>query len=627
LEGDSSLPNPDDALLAKLRSHANRITQTEVSALASVIFEVTREFFLDDIPRSLWATRKTLDLFGNDYYLAHIYRTLHWWTKPTHVTVLGDLIGSQWVSDDEFEWRGRRYWERVLAGSRRVDDEYMTMYEKENGDQHPIPIGSNTSDWQKQVINIAGNHDIGYAGDISFARVERFERIFGKLNWDIKFEYSSDLLPRGYAGDNVPSLHMIILNSMLLDTPALNSTLQMQTFEYLNNLIVSRLSPVDNTRNNSFTLLLTHVPLHKEAGVCTDGPFVDYWDFTDANGKFEAGGLKEQNHLSQHVSEHGILQAIFGLSGNLDATMGGVGRKGLILNGHDHEGCDVVHYVERYNATPVVEVKVEVDDVMSPPAVDSGPWKAEDFLLPDQLESLNPDSLATQDNDNEHRTEDTNSPLPSGATSGTPISDPHSTLLDELSTTTPASSSSLTTLPEPTATWRWKSARTTKYPPPSPPFSDPLSSTIPDPIISLREITLRSMMGSYSGNAGLLSLWFNYTTHTWEYSFTTCAAGVQHIWWAVHVVDIIAIMACAGWVIEWVVRRRGWGRKKVVVKRVRMVSYVRERPKGSANGVVEGDGGVVGQVRRVDEIKEQAGVAGRARSGGNKRRVYSHVVR
>src|SRR5450755_4607241 len=110
LEGDSSLPDPEDSLIPSLRRHWERIVSaTSVTERVSVARDIAKEVVLEDIPKSLQASRKRLDIFGNDYYLAHIYRTLHWWTKPTHVSVLGDLVGSQWIEDDEFNLRGSRY--------------------------------------------------------------------------------------------------------------------------------------------------------------------------------------------------------------------------------------------------------------------------------------------------------------------------------------------------------------------------------------------------------------------------------------------------------------------------------------------------------------------------------------
>ncbi len=59
----------------------------------------------------------------------------------------------------------------------------------------------------------------------------------------------------------------------------------------------------------------------------------------------------------------------------------------------------------------------------------------------------------------------------------------------------------------------------------------------------LREITVRSMMGEFGGNAGLLSLWFDDHAWEWRFDFAVCALGQQHLWWAVHILDLVTILA------------------------------------------------------------------------------------
>lgn len=481
LEGDSSLPSPEDALFARMGVHWRRLRRSPQHGLRDELVEVIKELAYEDIPRAFWTARKTLDLFGNDYYLAHIYRTLYWWTKPTHVTVLGDLIGSQWVSDDEFEWRGWRYWNRVFAGSQKMDEEIMNMHAHDQENQHKFTLGSESlGDWSRKIINIAGNHDIGYAGDISRSRLKRFENTFGKANWDIKFSYPSERVPeaRNSTGHPTPEIHLIVLNSMLLDTPVLDQTLQGDTYNYINNLITQRLDLVES-RNTTFTLLLTHVPLHKPEGVCVDAPFFDFWDFEDADGAFKNGGLREQNHLSEHTSHEGILRAIYGMSGDSDAPVGGRGRNGLILDGHDHEGCDVVHYIERttYPATTIEESKQEAQATDSPTLNDS----------------------ASQ--------------------------------------------------PKSISSWSWKSVRHGAFAARNANANPSREES--EIITSLREVTLRSMMGSYSGNAGLLSLWYDFDAGNWDYSIVMCPLGVQHTWWAIHVIDIIAVLLVLAQLGTW----------------------------------------------------------------------------
>ncbi|KAL5003844.1 hypothetical protein BDV10DRAFT_4241 [Aspergillus recurvatus] len=452
LEGDSSLPRPENELGARIQKHWSDTLLSIHTAPFPVHVDVwrtisaaLRSLLVQDLPRAFAAQRKRVDLLGNDYYLAHIYRTLHWWTRPTHVAVLGDLVGSQWVTDEEFQRRGNRYWRRVFKGGKRVCDEITRTGEKgyfESGSdkEKAEELLPSSPSWAHRIINIVGNHDVGYSGDASEWRISRFEEVFGRANWDIRFQHPP-------IGNLTPSLHLINLNSLTLDGPAYSQDIQSQGYAYINSLI-DRSYPVED--RSTFTLLLTHLPLHKPEGVCTDGPYFTFFEKDDGSGKerYKAGGLREQNHLSEHVSFNGILQGIFGMSGDEGTPAGGRGRNGLILTGHDHTGCDVVHSIHKQ---------------------------------PTQLRVENPDDTLTNE-----------------------------TEADQF--------------------WTWNA---TRYDP-----STPLSSLSP----SIREITLRSMMGEYGGNAGLLSLWFDTAASEWKYAMTMCPAGVQHIWWAVHVIDLITLI-------------------------------------------------------------------------------------
>ncbi|KAJ5735477.1 uncharacterized protein N7483_000602 [Penicillium malachiteum] len=482
LEGDTSLPFPEYELIPRIRAHwatvqeslnasstpgpLSLLNSNTLSSIGAGLWCLATE----DIPRSLRATQKRVDLLGNDYYLAHIYRTLFWWTRPTHTTVLGDLLGSQWIPDDEFTDRSHRYWERVFRGGLRIDDNITWTgaianhtADQVKSDSHLEPLGPGSNpEWARRIINVAGNHDIGYAGDVSEARTARFEQEFGRANWDIRFQHPP--IPRGendvedvnFSSESVitPTLHVINLNTLVFDTPALSSEVQSQSYTYLNDLISERSYPVED--KSTFTLLLTHLPLHKEAGICTDGPYFTFHEEDDEEGldgvpRFLNGGLREQNHLSDYVSDTGILSGIFGMSGQENAPVGGHGRKGLILTGHDHTGCDTVHYVERV--------------------------------------------IANTENESE----------------------------DEAV--------------EPAQNWKWVARRYQKQ------YETESASETP----SIREVTLRSMMGEFGGNAGLLSVWFDTDMGEWDYEITLCPAGVQHIWWAVHVTILVTFIVGLLW--------------------------------------------------------------------------------
>ena len=425
LEGDTSLPDPNapafpslDALREDVFSIPSKLSVGSVTtALSGVI--------ANDLPAIFQAYRKRLDLLGNDYYLAHVYRSVRWWADPTHTVVLGDLLGSQWIDDEEFSRRSDRFWNRVFAGSTRVPEEVTS------GVGRHVEVLNDVQGlvWRNRLINVAGNHDIGYAGDLDDHRIERFQRTFGPVNWAIEFSlltnYSmSAASPFPSSNALSPRLRLVVLNSMNMDSPAWNEDLQRQTRDFLRDQGDATATQGPGLAN----VLLTHVPLHKDAGICVDGPFFDY--FPEHN----RGGISEQNHLSLDSSEF-ILQTLFPIEIPSERRHG---RRGVILNGHDHEGCDTVHYVS------------------------GGVAQTEEELVSD-------------------------------------------------------------------GTWQVEHTRR-GY------------SRLGDGSHAIREITVRSMMGYFGGNAGLLSAWFDEAAGEWKFEYASCIFGIQHIWWAVHVLLLIFVL-------------------------------------------------------------------------------------
>jgi hypothetical protein len=439
LEGDTSIPNARGKSfphLSSLLSHLTfRSTHYSLRERVRQSLHDTVDFYFEDIPNTIESIRKRIDLFGNDFYLAHIYRTVRWWTQPTHVTVLGDLVGSQWLDDDEFERRSRRFWTRVFRGGERIPDEVARL-PGEDYDLAGMLGGSGDNktreEWTRRIINVAGNHDIGYAGDINDERFERFERAFGRANYELRFELPLtnatlsetlyDELSNRDSERLVPELRVVVLNDMNLDTPALSTELQDETYTFINS-VINTASAVEF--KGHFTVVLTHIPLYKPEGVCVDSPFFDFHEHD--------GSLKEQNLLSADASR-GFLEGIYGMSGDVKAPGSGRGRPGVILNGHDHEGCDTWHFINQ--------------------------------------------SLAAENRTWEVR--------------------------------------------------RWREARDSGL---------PGTPSLP----GLREITVRSMMGGFGGNAGLLSAWFDEDSWEWRFEYATCPLGTQHLWWLVHILDLITV--------------------------------------------------------------------------------------
>ena len=414
LEGDTSLPSPNEPYFPALSTYFSYLFNV-YRKRGDVRLEGRRlwQYLSADLVRLLKAWQKRIDLVGNDLYLAHVYRTMHWYARPTHVTVLGDLLGSQWISDDEFRRRGNRYWKTVFRGGQPVgvnESDFKVAEELQS-----------ESSWAKTIINVAGNHDIGYAGDLNETHINRFEQLFGKVNWEAQFR-TSKIAENGCP--DKPEIRIVVLNSMNLDTRAISSTFQVDTYNFINNVIINS-RPVED--RCTFTVLLTHIPLYKDAGICVDPPFFDYYNSGEAKG-----GIREQNHIS-YGSSKGILEGIYGMTGNHQARGQGMGRNGIILTGHDHEGCDVYHHVSMNNETK------------------ESTWSAT----------------------------------------------------------------------------KWSESQGVAS-----------SGVIP----GIREVTVRSMMGAYSGNAGLLTVWFNSDSGKWDFDYANCTLGVQHVWWFIHIADFVVLL-------------------------------------------------------------------------------------
>lgn len=274
----------------------------------------------EHLSRDFHRIRKTIDLWGNDLYLSHIYKTVRRQTGPTHTVVLGDLLGSQWIGTEEFEKRGGRFWEIFSRGSK------VNATDIDSGT-------ANGEEWRSKIIAPPGNHDIGYAGDLTHARVERYEAMFGPINYMLDFTPDSgeSFATAGDDGSVLPnpSLKIAVLNSMSLDEPINDRGIQDDSYA----LIDRAQELTASASHRQATVLLTHLPFYKPAGICVDPPFFTY--FPEENG----GGVREQNHLSEATSSS-VLSSFFG-----------AGKKaGVILTGHDHEGCDVRHsHIEAMN--------------------------------------------------------------------------------------------------------------------------------------------------------------------------------------------------------------------------------------------------------------------------------------
>lgn len=116
---------------------------------------------------------------------------------------------------------------------------------------------------------------------------------------------------------------IVVLNSLLLDGPPLQQEFVDATWEFLYQLFERRFE--------GNTILLSHVPFYKEEGLCVDGPEFRYYPEVFEREPYKANLLRSQNHLSKETSEK-VLNLVFDND-----------KPGIVLTGHDHEGCETIY--------------------------------------------------------------------------------------------------------------------------------------------------------------------------------------------------------------------------------------------------------------------------------------------
>lgn len=357
---------------------------------------------------------KRLDTFGNDYYLGHIFNVMRKRLNPTHIAIMGDLFSSQWIGDSEFFNRTVRFTSRVCGrndawlydiqnehhddrGLYKVDWWNWSNTLTELRKKRPMPLGFGFYDvhsWAPEredylIINITGNHDIGYSGDTTYQHLARFHQLLGKDSYWIE-----------YGRNTSHSWRLVVLNNLLLEGPSLQPELIEISWEFLYQLFERKF--------DGSTILLTHIPFYKRAGLCSDGPEFKYYPENYDREPYKSNLLRSQNHLSEETTNR-VLNLVFNNE-----------KSGIIVTGHDHEGC--VTFFSKDSK--------------------SGKWTA---------------STSKSDSD-----------------------------------------------------------------------------------IEIQEVTVRSMMGEYDGNSGLITGSFNPTMGIWEWHYSLCPFIIQHVWWFTKIITIIS---------------------------------------------------------------------------------------
>lgn len=275
---------------------------------------------------------KRLDNFGNDYYLGHIYETMTRRLRPTHVAVMGDQFSLQWILDLEFYNRTRRFVERIftreLLEKQTVLDTFREHKDYDWGswmeeqlkmdpqERFKSQVYEDVYNWAGHsplFINLTGNHDVGYSGDATWQHMARFNHLFGKENYVIYYN-------RGLESE----WRLVVLNSLALEGPALQEEFVNYTWAFLNGL------QSHNAEFTGSTVLFTHIPFYKPAGLCADGPEHIYYENYDKE-PYKNGKLRSQNQLLYETLQK-VLNILFHNN-----------KLGTVLTGHDHVGCDTIY--------------------------------------------------------------------------------------------------------------------------------------------------------------------------------------------------------------------------------------------------------------------------------------------
>lgn len=56
------------------------------------------------------------------------------------------------------------------------------------------------------------------------------------------------------------------------------------------------------------------------------------------------------------------------------------------------------------------------------------------------------------------------------------------------------------------------------------------------------ELTVRSVMGEFEGNIGIVTGHFDRNAHNWDFHYSTCSFSIQHVWWAAKLSLALAVL-------------------------------------------------------------------------------------
>ncbi|EFC43361.1 predicted protein [Naegleria gruberi] len=126
-----------------------------------------------------------LNNYFNDYYFKLVFQNIHYLLRPDAIYMLGDLFSSQHVSNQEFYLRVDRF-NSIFSGMFGFVNRIFKMRSGDLHEEQRMVKERGSSDLRNlnfpYLVNLTGNHDIGYGFEANFFRIQRFIASFGVQN-------------------------------------------------------------------------------------------------------------------------------------------------------------------------------------------------------------------------------------------------------------------------------------------------------------------------------------------------------------------------------------------------------------------------------------------------------------
>ncbi|XP_041923326.1 metallophosphoesterase 1 isoform X1 [Alosa sapidissima] len=229
------------------------------------------------------------DKLRREWQMERAFQTALWVLKPEIIFILGDIF-------DEGKWSSTKDWEDDVRRFKQIF-------------RHP----SDT-----ELIVIIGNHDIGFHHEMTWHKLQRFEQVFNVTSARILSRRGVNFVlvnSMALHGDHCPICRSVENELHRLST-ALNCSIQEHQSEGM-----KRRCQETQTFPATPPIILQHYPLYRESDAGCTG--------------LDAAPLEERHQLFQErydvLSQEASQRLLWWF------------QPRLILSGHTHSACEVVH--------------------------------------------------------------------------------------------------------------------------------------------------------------------------------------------------------------------------------------------------------------------------------------------